>query len=466
MSLLDRFLNPVWHKASKLDINRQRALAMVIVSYEACRKHIESQLITPVESFLRTSGIEATAASKLLASEVKVQLVDEAFIGLLRCGKSPDSDPTGKVPAQILRNLPSLLGIFALADINHRLNRTSPNVLDQTQYSTDPDEARTQVLTKWMQILDVSSPHFVTRANASGFAEAWSQLAISMLSGMLKGFLRTPDDVLFANVRRVAAEMPVHQVPLVENLIERLAQASFDRGQVSQRTTPYARKAVTGAADSQVSIPTYPDGVEFLSDGKAVLHLPLDADVELLIRQMALMVRRHLLPREMNSAAKWVARVTEIPIKNGDWQQEHEDAFVRGFERFIWEGNASTKELHESLATLQSSLRKKHPVLAGSPIDVDLDEEMRRVYRRMFGGESDTRAQVTEERTGAAGKSEAGTSRWLLRIPAEMLERGRFHRENNFRSIGEWEKRMVSEFGQNVIKLLPDIWDTLTRNAT
>lgn len=385
MSLLDRFSNPLWYKASKLDINRQRVVAMVIGSYGFCRQCVESELVSRVESFLETSGISGMAETPL-TSKIKGELADEALVGLFRCGRCPDSDPTGKVPAQILHSVPKLLGMFALADINHRLNRSTPNVLDQTEYSKDPDEARTQVLTKWMGILGISTPHFVTRANSSGFAEAWDELAISMFGGTLKGFLRTTDNALFAKARRVAADIPPHRVRLIEYFIEKLAKTPFGRNARGEREgTVDVRPAAVAPARTTMSQSTTNDGVEFLPDGRAVLHGSPNANFGVLIQQLTRIFRRNLKPNEMIIAARWAARVTGRPIRQGVWEREHEEAFVSGFERFIWEGNVPSEELREQFANIKMWLRETYPVLIGSSIDVDLDEPMRGLYREMLG---------------------------------------------------------------------------------
>ena len=49
---------------------------------------------------------------------------------------------------------------------------------------------------------------------------------------------------------------------------------------------------------------------------------------------------------------------------------------------------------------------------------------------------------------------------------ARMAERGRYYRENNFKSLADWETRMVGEFGEDIITLLPEIWNSLAANTS
>ncbi len=44
-------------------------------------------------------------------------------------------------------------------------------------------------------------------------------------------------------------------------------------------------------------------------------------------------------------------------------------------------------------------------------------------------------------------------------IPAEMIEKGKDFRRNDFRGISNWEKQMYSEFGEKVVPLLAEIWN-------
>jgi hypothetical protein len=47
-------------------------------------------------------------------------------------------------------------------------------------------------------------------------------------------------------------------------------------------------------------------------------------------------------------------------------------------------------------------------------------------------------------------------------IPIDMLERGRYHRQSNFRNLADWENKMVNEFGPTAIPLLKSIWDSIS----
>ena len=225
MWLLDRFSNPLWYKASRLDKRRRRTVATTLCAYDFLCQLVEKKLIGPLETYLREHrdpshiGIELTAA-------VRTELVDEALMALLWSCTCPAFDPGLKLPREVVPHLPEIWGGFVLADVNHRLNRSTPATLDQTGYAEDPAAAHQQVLSRWCAILNISAPEFADRVDAGGFAEAWDWLARMFIADTLDGMAAIPDRMLFSQARRIAGATPLHRVALVDRLIERVAGAS------------------------------------------------------------------------------------------------------------------------------------------------------------------------------------------------------------------------------------------------
>jgi hypothetical protein len=224
MWLLDRFSNPVWYKASRLDKRRRRSVATTLCAYDFLRQQVEKKLVGPVETYLRENRDPSQAGIGLTAA-VRTQLVDEALMALLWSCTCPAFDPGLKLPREVVPHLPVVLGSFVLADVNHRLNRSTPTSLDQTGYSEDPAKAHQQVLDRWREILSITDPEFADLVNASGFAEGWDWLAQMFIADTLDGMAAIPDRMLFSQARRVVAAMPPHRAALVEQLIERVAAA-------------------------------------------------------------------------------------------------------------------------------------------------------------------------------------------------------------------------------------------------
>jgi hypothetical protein len=112
VGLFDRFINPVWHDICRLDANGQRIAAFLLTGYGLCRCQINECLVAPL------------ARSNALSGDTRESLIDEALVGFLKSCKVPQSDHTGTIPDRILRGVAEVWGLFALADCNHRLNRS------------------------------------------------------------------------------------------------------------------------------------------------------------------------------------------------------------------------------------------------------------------------------------------------------------------------------------------------------
>jgi hypothetical protein len=223
MWLLDRFSNPLWYKASRLDKARRRTVATALCAYDFLRQQVEKKLVGPVESYLSENPDASKAAGRALTVALRTQLVDEALMALLWSCTCPAFDPGLKLPRHVVPHLPEVWGDFVLGDVNHRLNRSTPATLDQTGYSEDPAEAHRQVLVRWSEILGVADPKSADWINARGFAEAWDWLAQMFVADTLDGMAAVPDRMLFSQARRLAAATPPQRAVLVERFIEQIS---------------------------------------------------------------------------------------------------------------------------------------------------------------------------------------------------------------------------------------------------
>lgn len=470
MSVFDRFTNPVWHDISRLDSRRQRIAAFLITGYGSCRHNINENLVAPLDQNITVQLPNG------ISPETRDRLIDEALVGLLKSCKVPQSDPAGNLPDQFVQNVTEVWGMFALADCNHRLRRTQPETLKGSPYSSDPDEARTQVLVKWAEILGLTQSDFVMNANRHWFLEQWSGMTAAMIAGFLKGFGRTPDEIVLKKARSEAASIPEHRLAKARYMVERLATAPLSspqgRSESADRdsSVPARVSAPPPAAHKQPQQELH--GVEWRPDGKAIINLSPEAGPLDFIRSMLVVMRPSLLPQHLKAAEHWVSGIAKEPIHGGRWSPKHDDILVRGFERFLWEGDANI-EADSDLTKIRDLVRKTYPNIAGSRIDVPLTDDMRRMFRAWFAkkpggsqsvrvpdhaGESGLNRKQAQQPKAAANAQSPDRGR-MVEIPTEMMDRGRYYRHNHFRGITDWEQRMVNEFGQRVIPLLGTIWN-------
>lgn len=470
MALFDRFTNPVWHFVSGLDQDRQRIAALLIAGYGACRQTVYDTLVMPLE---RGNAVQTPSG---VSQETRERLIDETLIGLLKSCNVPKSDPEGKIPDRIVQSLADVWGLFALADRNHRIGCAEPKTLKDSAYSSDTDEARTQVLANWAAILGISEPTFVAEANKRWFYTGWRDLSVAMIGGFLKGFGRTPDDVLLKKAKSEASSIPPHRFAEARYMVETLARAPVASTQGRSEGTDHDSSVPARASAPPPAAHKLPQQelhwVEWRPDGKAVINLSPEAGPLDFIRSMLVVMRPSLLPQHLKTAEHWVSGIAKEPIHGGRWSSKHDDILVRGFERFLWEGDVNI-EADSDLTKIRDLVRKTYPNTAGSRIDVPLTDDMRRMFRTWFakkpGGSQSVREPDHAGESGldrkqaqqakAASNAEGSDRSRMVEIPTEMMDRGRYYRHNHFKGITDWEQRMVNEFGQRVISLLGTIWN-------
>jgi TPR repeat protein len=284
MALFERFTNPVWHFACTLDKDRQRIAALLIVGYDYLRSALKEQIIDPLESSELVPPYSIT-------SDIRERLVDEAIIGLLKSCSVPESDPSGKIPDRVVSTLPEVWGLFALADRNFRLKCIEPETLEGAHYSKDPDEARTQVLAKWTEILDMLQPNFVAEANKRWFYRAWNELSVVFVNGALAGFTGTPDELVLKRARRLSADIPYHRIAKTRAMLELIAKAPLASAQV--KLAPEQPKSEIPRRQRDLSV--FPD----LRDPKVQL-----------LRGYAYLVGEGV-PQDYKQAAAWYRKAAE-----------------------------------------------------------------------------------------------------------------------------------------------------------
>lgn len=224
MGLLDKLLNPVWRRIEQLDDARKVSVSFIIVANGFWRSALEDELVKPFE---RLCNGAATAALRRdgqkivpLAQQIRERLIDEALLACLSaCRRS--SLPQGTIHSFDPSVLPDAIGCIALAEINSRLKRTKPDVLEGTGYSLDTDEARTQLLLAWMKILQLSDANFVGVVAASFFQEKWATCTDALLAGSLKAIGRNDPDVLYNRARQDLSAFSPRAKAVVDHLARR-----------------------------------------------------------------------------------------------------------------------------------------------------------------------------------------------------------------------------------------------------
>jgi hypothetical protein len=155
--------------------------------------------------------------------------------------------------------------------------------------------------------------------------------------------------------------------------------------------------------------------VRFLSDGRTVLMAFQQADLSSLLHELGHVFRRDLANEDLAAIEEWAG------VVDGKWTRESEEKFARGFERYLWEGLAPNPRLKGLFERLRNWLLSIYRTIEGTPLEVNISKDVRRVFDRMFTmermglhpGEMTYRQfefKVDEERKSLGSESE-----WLAR---------------------------------------------------
>jgi hypothetical protein len=126
--------------------------------------------------------------------------------------------------------------------------------------------------------------------------------------------------------------------------------------------------------------------VQFLEDGKAIIHLFETADVSTLIHELGHIFRKQLSPEDLNIAATWAG------AKGGEWSRKAEEKFARGFEAYLAEGIAPSPKLRSVFQKLKAWLLEIYKSLKN--LRVRINDDVRAVFDRLLSTEAERKANV------------------------------------------------------------------------
>jgi hypothetical protein len=130
--------------------------------------------------------------------------------------------------------------------------------------------------------------------------------------------------------------------------------------------------------------------VEFLEDGRAIIHAMEAPDVSTLAHEIGHIFRRDLEGADLRITEEWAG------VQNGVWEAAHEEKFARGFERYLAEGIAPTTGLQAVFENFKRWLLRVYTAITGSQIDVKITPELRGVFDRLLSEAPATPAGQTE----------------------------------------------------------------------
>jgi len=130
---------------------------------------------------------------------------------------------------------------------------------------------------------------------------------------------------------------------------------------------------------------------KFAKDGKAIIYAVTDPNVSSPVHEMA-----HLVEDYLTDAEKAV--VLEFAGETA-WNTNASEAFARGFERYLYEGESPSDSMTKVFEKFKTWLTEIYNALGLSNLGPELNPQMKQLYARIFGEtvSEPTEEQVTDE---------------------------------------------------------------------
>lgn len=128
--------------------------------------------------------------------------------------------------------------------------------------------------------------------------------------------------------------------------------------------------------------------VRFSADGSAVVALMEKGDFSSLIHETAHIFRRTLSNKDNETVVKWTRSLgLDVSLDNGRFigpdAIKAEEAFARGYERFVREGKSPVKALTLAFEKMRDWMLATYKAVKESPIDVKLNPDIEAVFANM-----------------------------------------------------------------------------------
>ena len=188
----------------------QNRVAISVTLAGFARRAAEDQLLPKLLPVLGTA----------MSSEIKKKIATELAIGMVACVRIPDKTVLNDVWGLEVEALRQMIAMLVLSE-----SADSRQVLVNAQYSSNPDEARVQVLLSVIRLVGVKDDALITRLNSREFGAEWNGFATEFVDGAITGFKRAKRPAMIESVFGKVGELSPRGQALVEELIKRCANA-------------------------------------------------------------------------------------------------------------------------------------------------------------------------------------------------------------------------------------------------
>lgn len=210
MGFFKKLLSPLKSRFKKMDTLMQNRVAISVTLAGFAQRAAENELLPKLLTVLGTA----------ISPEVTKKIATELAIGVVACVRIPDKRVLNDVwglEGEALRQMVAMLVFSENADPRQ--------VLENAQYSSNPDETRVQVLLSVIRLVGIKDDTLITRLNTQAFGKEWNGFATEFVDGAITGFKRAQRVAMIESVAGKLESLSPRGQALVEELVKRCADA-------------------------------------------------------------------------------------------------------------------------------------------------------------------------------------------------------------------------------------------------
>ncbi len=204
-----KLFSPLKSRFKKMDTLMQNRVAISVTLAGFAQRAAENELLPKLLAAIGTA----------ISPEIKKKIATELAIGVVACVRIPDkrvlTDVWG-LEGEALRQMVAMLVFSESAD--------SRQVLENAKYSSNPDEARVQVLLSIIRLVGIKDDTIITRINTQAFGKEWNGFATEFVDGAITGFKRAQRAAVIESVAGKLESLSPRGQALIDELTKRCAE--------------------------------------------------------------------------------------------------------------------------------------------------------------------------------------------------------------------------------------------------
>jgi len=220
MGILGKLFSSITSEFKKLEPENKRRITLLVSLSGFVPQAVEKDLIAIVES----AGTAGDAGHGTILPEIKKKVVTELTLAIISSCRIPDDGPIQywwDFEGEFLREV---VCVLVLAESNDERQ-----VLQDVDYSANPDEARAQALLNISRLLGREGGSLIQRLNCGEFLESWHRCTTMFVQGALTGIGRLSESAVIARTPKHLRALSPRGESIIRELIGRANRGQFSK---------------------------------------------------------------------------------------------------------------------------------------------------------------------------------------------------------------------------------------------